>query len=773
MKETPARTHSLRSTFVRTMLLVAGGISLSTLLIVVVMNVQSSALHLARVQSHIQDGITSKGRVLTHNHALALRSLVLDNAFVDMQHLVERGVTEDHDVVYGLFVNSDLTTLAYTDRAAQPPARDVAPEREAWRKLGLAPKDALLKKQLAQRVSRAGRDVLEVAMPVTAEDGELLGTIRYGLSTERMHQALRSAAADSRARLWKSLGWMGALVSFMTLLALALSRIQAARITRPLAELTNLANRLAQGNRDVRVQIDSGDELELLGRSFNRMVGDLDVSYRDLEHMNRTLEQRVSERTAELGEKNRDMRLVLDNVDQGLISLSKDGNLKGGQSRIVKSWFGEAPEDCLFWDYVGKHSRSFAMQFQLGWEQLCEGMMPRDLCLDQLPVRLAFEGRTWNFRYLPVGGEEQLEGVLIVVDEITERLMRERQEAEQQELMQGFQRVLLDRSGFLSFLCEASEMVNAICGRSLESSPLNLKRILHTLKGNAATLGLVVVAKLCHTLEDQLVEEGKLSADTLDELAARWGAISEHVEKFAGVGSRRMIEISEADYASLVSQLSRAETQPGLLHQVLTWKLEPLNKPFERLAEQARSLARRLGKSEPLVHSEPGSVRLDWAVWSPLFSVLTHVIRNAVDHGFEEPETRAALGKPGRGTLLLKAQTSPSALSFEISDDGRGIDWAAIAEKARERDLPCTTPAELLAALCHDGVTTKTQATDVSGRGVGMTAVKQRVEAMSGQLEVRSVLGVGTTWILSFPPLASERGRYSLRPTSAHDSQSA
>ena len=204
---------------------------------------------------------------------------------------------------------------------------------------------------------RMGRDVLEVAVPVASEEGDALGTIRYGLSTDRMHEALAHAKRDSDGRLWRSVLMMVVLVGGVTAVGLALSRAQAVRITEPIGALRRAAETLASGDRSVRVDIQSGDELALLGMSFNRMVDELDSSYGQLELMNRTLEQKVEVRTAELAHKNRDMRLVLDNVDQGLISLTANGVVVGERSAAADRMVWRLRSSATF---LGVHGAVFS-----------------------------------------------------------------------------------------------------------------------------------------------------------------------------------------------------------------------------------------------------------------------------------------------------------------------------------------------------------------------------------------------------------------------------
>src|SRR5690606_34735999 len=207
------------------MLLVTAVVGLATLAIVVVTSIRASSRHLAEVQKHIEEGIVSKGKVLVENHALALRSMTLDNAFLDMQALVERAVREDGDLVYGVYVSADGETLAHA--RAGVPASEEPPARDAYRTLGIRENELVVRKFTAARVRRLGEDLLEVVAPVVGEDGELLGTIRYGLSTRRMREALSRAEAESSERLVHSVVLVGSLVTLTMIVALLLSRVQA------------------------------------------------------------------------------------------------------------------------------------------------------------------------------------------------------------------------------------------------------------------------------------------------------------------------------------------------------------------------------------------------------------------------------------------------------------------------------------------------------------------------------------------------------------------
>lgn len=741
-------SKSLRSKFIATLLLVTGLGGVATLVVVILMSAQASSQQLATVQFHIEEGIKSKGRVLTENHALAMRAMVMDNAFLDMQRLVERAVKEDDDLVYGIYINSEKAAIAFCQRGANCSA-EKAVDREVWRQLGLAETSLVVNALSISRSQRLNDDLLEVATPIFGDEKEVVGTIRYGLSTRRMHAAVAQAQADARQRLNRSIGIIGGIVGLVMLMALVLSRIMAVRITRPLSELTKAAGELATGNRNVRVNIESGDELEALGASFNRMVEDLAASYGQLEEMNRTLEHKVQARTAELATKNRDMRLVLDNVDQGFVTLTADGTMAIERSKVVDDWFGANGHAVPFWDFIGPFSRAFSLEFRLAWSQVIEGFLPVEVTLEQLPRQLTLDHRTFSCRYIPLWKDGEFDGVLLVIDDISEKLAKEREEAEQNELMQGFKRLMLDRSGFSAFHREASTMVAAVCN---EATPLGqLKTTLHTLKGNSAVMGLVVVARLCHALEDQLGEVGAMSPETLEELEARWAKITEHIATFAGLDKHRVIEIPQVEYAAMIAKLSGQPAAGDVLNQLLSWQLEPVERAFDRLAEQGRALAKRLGKGDLAVVVEGNGVRLDPDTWTPFFSSMVHLIRNAIDHGIESTSDRTTNKKPGHGTLILRAEANTSSMTIEVGDDGRGIDWDTLARKAKAANLPHLSRQDLTNALMSGGISTKDNVSDVSGRGVGMHAVRQQVESMEGTIEVRSVKGKGTTWVIRFP----------------------
>jgi two-component system chemotaxis sensor kinase CheA len=180
----------------------------------------------------------------------------------------------------------------------------------------------------------------------------------------------------------------------------------------------------------------------------------------------------------------------------------------------------------------------------------------------------------------------------------------------------------------------------------------------------------------------------------------------------------------------------------------------PVRGTFEKFRRLVHDLARDLNKNVELT-IEGADTELDKTVIEQLGDPLMHLIRNSMDHGIEPADLRLASGKPPAATIHLSARHSGASVLVAVEDDGRGIDSEAVRRRAVERGLIATdarlTEREIYALLFQPGFSTAQQVTDVSGRGVGMDVVRQRVESLRGAVEVASRPGQGTSVTLRLP----------------------
>lgn len=207
--------------------------------------------------------------------------------------------------------------------------------------------------------------------------------------------------------------------------------------------------------------------------------------------------------------------------------------------------------------------------------------------------------------------------------------------------------------------------------------------------------------------------------------------------------------------------LDQAVSQLDLLvsdlqNSVMKTRMQPIGRLFQKYPRIARDLARRLGKDVELVLAGE-ETEVDKTMIEDLADPLIHLIRNAVDHGVEMPEERAAAGKPTKSLVRLEARQEGDHIVLIIADDGKGMSAERIRAKAVEKGLITEEEAntlderQSLSLILLPGFSTKTDISDVSGRGVGMDVVKTNIQKLNGSVEIRSEPGKGSVFLISLP----------------------
>jgi two-component system, chemotaxis family, sensor kinase CheA len=241
----------------------------------------------------------------------------------------------------------------------------------------------------------------------------------------------------------------------------------------------------------------------------------------------------------------------------------------------------------------------------------------------------------------------------------------------------------------------------------------------------------------------------------LDHLLNLVGELIIHRTKLHELGrelAERIGGRESAELLSAVQQVASVSTQ--LQETVMDIRMLPIRHVFERFPRLVRDLARQQGKDIELILEGEGT-RIDKAIIDEIGEPLVHMIRNSVDHGIETPAMRVARGKTPTGTILLSAMQESNHVLITIMDDGSGIDAAAVRRKAVHRGLlkaDETLPdRELLQLIFSQGFSTAETVSDLSGRGVGLDVVLKSIERLNGLVEVETVPGVGTKFIIQLP----------------------
>jgi len=217
--------------------------------------------------------------------------------------------------------------------------------------------------------------------------------------------------------------------------------------------------------------------------------------------------------------------------------------------------------------------------------------------------------------------------------------------------------------------------------------------------------------------------------------------------KFGGDDSVQELEQISDHFTRIIGELQES---------VMKVRMLPIEQLFNRFPRMIRDLSQSLGKEIELI-IEGKETELDRTLIEELGDPLIHLLRNAVDHGIEQPEERRAKGKPDKGKVHIRASHEDNQVLIVVEDDGAGIDSARLRQKAVAQKLVTPSEAEQLSEkeaidlIFHPGLSTASQVSDISGRGVGMDIVRAGIEKMNGRIEVETVKGQGTRFKIRLP----------------------
>lgn len=248
------------------------------------------------------------------------------------------------------------------------------------------------------------------------------------------------------------------------------------------------------------------------------------------------------------------------------------------------------------------------------------------------------------------------------------------------------------------------------------------------------------------------------SADTTVRVdTARLDDIMNMVGELVLVRNRLATLRSRLDDEEVINAVSNLDVVTAdLQNSVMKTRMLPVKKVFGRFPRVVRDLARSL-KKEINLELEGEETDLDKNLVEALADPMVHLVRNAVDHGIELPSEREKAGKPRAGTVRLSAAQEGDHILLTITDDGKGMDPAILRAKAVEKGMmdeeaaARLTEKDLYNLIFHPGFSTKTEISDVSGRGVGMDVVKTRIAQMNGSVEIDSELGTGSMIVIKLP----------------------
>lgn len=498
-----------------------------------------------------------------------------------------------------------------------------------------------------------------------------------------------------------------------------------------------------------------------------------------------------SELFAQLAKINRALTGMLNCLGQGFFSFDSTGMSSKIASKACLELLETDPSGKPVWEVL-KIEKDKIKSFQ-GWMALA---FKEDINFDsiaEIGMRTFphSQGRTIALNYFPMRGPDgKVTDVLVVATDHTEKEMAARQAELERRNVEMINKIVAQRKSFLGFVSDLRAQI-ANFRRLSEKTTLNeegvkdFMRFLHTMKGGSSMFAIDALASAIHDLEDEwgLARTRGVSSEELPAcrtiIQQQLAKIEERLESFlqqhrgllgeAFFRQERMIELPLSRLVTLREALSDSGAPQPILEEFTELAKEPVEAyvgPFLQVVEQ---VACAQSKEIRPVNVQNGGFRIYPEAYKDLLASFVHLFRNAIDHGIETPEKRFQAGKDPVGTIEFRI--SPVRIrdgdwvEFVMEDDGQGIDPAKVREVLRSRGMSQNPEAlsdeKTIQCVFEPGFSTRTEVTAISGRGIGLDAVKACATAMGGSVRVESTFGKGARFTITVPqqlPFERETG---------------
>jgi NO-binding membrane sensor protein with MHYT domain/signal transduction histidine kinase len=487
------------------------------------------------------------------------------------------------------------------------------------------------------------------------------------------------------------------------------------------------------------------------------------------------------------------MRVLLDNADQGFLTVSADLRAGDRSSAACKVILGADPAGVSIIDLLYRGAlpdAGSAMRAMLESVFRDSTDFTRDLKLSLLPAAFDIGGKAIQASYKWLRDSGRLMLILTDVTETTllmKKVERERQRLEMIEFAvtegEAFTALVDDYQQFI-----AADLPALAARVEQPSVPAELQRYVHTYKGLLAQFSFHDSPRRLHEAESRLSAVATWTTQTACEVLDTEGLITalecdlKSVSAVLGADfarsecritlPRRQLEEMEKIATEALAADSAPSTSPSLrqmLQSLVNLRMLDAKRALSVHGRGMPALAARLHKQLALVAIAGDEVKLSPQRYGEFFRSLVHVFRNAVDHGIEPPEDRLRANKPAEGLICCEVRDHGGWLELSITDDGRGVNRAVLEDKLVAAGMERSHAQQLSLGdlVFREGLSSLDAAGDVSGRGIGMSAVKVELDRLGGSATVETTPGIGTCFHFRLPIAPELSGRETSTPERA------
>lgn len=565
--------------------------------------------------------------------------------------------------------------------------------------------------------------------------------------------------------------------------------ILVSRVNKPLAYITKSIENITNDKNSIheKIEVHFNDEFKKLVDAFNNMSSSLSKNIKKLKKrekeislLNKDLEKRVEERTKELSKKTEKITQLFNNAKQGFLSFNSELTVDKEYSLECEKLLGfdisgQNVVDLLFKENDKK--REFFKQTLLD-AFAEENAVIQSSFIALLPKEFIINKRALTVEYKILDDNK----FMLILTNITAQKKLEQRIKNEQQILKMIVTIVSDSEQFYEVINEYKKFENEKLNIfNLNNSALfNLSetyRTIHTFKGLFAQLYMSNIVKKLHSFENEISEYIKEKSFTNDDLKILFEetifyswlekdlSIISSILGDTFIDEESIIKINEKLVIKLEEKIGEyckidkknANNYEDILYDTQKLRSRTLYQSLQVYPRLCMDLADKLNKQifpfrilgdESLVL--PPNFR-------PFVKSLIHVFRNLIDHGIEDIDTRIDLNKNESGSIVCSYKIEENSLVLIISDDGKGIDKDKIKEKILKEGMLSSeefdkmSDERIYGFIFYDSFSTSEEVTDVSGRGIGLAAVKNELVKIKGQVEINSKMNEGTTFIFKLP----------------------
>jgi len=502
---------------------------------------------------------------------------------------------------------------------------------------------------------------------------------------------------------------------------------------------------------------------------------------RQLQEVNAGLEQRVQQRTQDLETANTRLtaiqaavRNLLDNAEQGFLTIDRDLRIGEQSSAACETMLGAAPSGRSIVELLCRElplDQASAMQATLTSLFQDSSDFIRELKLGLLPAAFELGGKSIRAGYKMLGDNQ----LMLILTDVTETTRLAAQVERDRLRLEMVVLAFTESEAFTALVEEYREFIGtelpALLQQIAEPGRVSeLHRRLHTFKGLLAQFSFHRSPQRLHAFETALSDRTSWTAP-----AARQVFAPEQLQGEFQQDLDTIADILDADFLASDRRLSLSQDRLKAMKQVASQALaagREVSPSVRQLLQElaalggldaksalalhgrgAAALAARLDKEVGQVAVEGDATSLAPEIYGPFLRSLVHVFRNAVDHGIETPEVRLSAGKPAEGNIRCTVRHDDHGLKIAVEDDGGGVDRETLEARLTASGMPSSQAAgiSLENMMFREGLSSRDNADEVSGRGVGLAAVKAELDRLGGSVSVETGQGAGTRLCFHVP----------------------